>query len=327
VSLVLVFNHDSLPYDDPKHIDAAILNFVKVSLACRQYGFNLMLVDIDVDKSWFSIELAKGVYWRDWFNSAKQKNEMKEIVRAFKSLKTRQPMMLPEDERSAENSVEVGLKDKEKGLATLQAAYWYETFLISFPTSEPWHNALIDVWVLNVKINGDSTECVDQIKNLFDTNSLQQHENHLRSLRDERLQKGIDIWKNRKLIFPNLYLLDNVLKSQLFAWTHRPDILHKARGALINMNEFVQRWKNEEFDAYRHSYLADCGLSSKVSGESDSVKQDLRKKAEREFWLPEGRKVFCENHVKLQDGFRLHYYVSSKEKIIYIAYLGPHLTL
>lgn len=180
MSLALVFNHDSLPYDDPNHVNSAILDFVKVSLACRKYGFNLMLVDIAVDKSWFGIELAKGVYWRDWFNSAKQKSEMKELVSAFRSLNTRQPLMLPDDEMETKDSIEVGLKGKDQGLKILQTAYWHETFLISFPTREPWHNTLIDVWILNVEINGDSNECIDQIKNLFDTNSLQQHENHLR---------------------------------------------------------------------------------------------------------------------------------------------------
>ncbi len=327
MSLALVFNHESLPYGGQEDIDAAILMFIKISLACRQYGFNLMLIDTVADKSWFGIELKKGVYWRDWFNTAKQRSELKDLVRAFRSMNTRQPMMLAEDAQLAENSVEVGLKGENQGLSTLQAAYWYETFLISFPTSDPWHSPLINVWILKIQEDGNSSESVSQINNLFDSNSLQQHEYCLQNLRDKRLQIGTDIWESRDLFFPCLYLLKNELKNQLCAWSHKPAILHKAKDALLAINEFVRRWQEGDFDDYRHSHLAACGLSAEVSGESPSVKQDPKKKAEREFWLPEGKKVFCENHVKLQDGFRLHFYVSNSEKIIYVAYLGPHLTL
>jgi len=327
MSLALVFNHESLPYDDQEDIDAAVLTFIKVSLACRHYGFNLMLIDTTVDQSWFGIELKKGVYWRDWFNAAKQKNELRDLVRAFRSLNTRQPMMLPEDTHQVENSVEVGLTGNSRGLLTLQAAHWYETLLISFPTGEPWHNSLIDIWILTIQTDGNSCESTAQINNLFDADSLQQHEFCLKSLRDERLQSGKDIWDNRNLFFPCLWLLNNELKNQLCAWSHKSAILQKAKNALLVINKFVQRWQEGGFDDYRHSHLAICGLSAEVSGESSSVKQDPNKKSEREFWLPSGKKVFCENHVKLQDGFRLHFYVSNSERIIYIAYLGPHLTL
>ncbi len=328
MSLALVFNHESLPYDDHEDIDAAVLAFIKISLTCRQYGFHLMLIDTTVDKSWFGIELKKGVYWRDWFNSAKQKNELKDLVRAFRSLNTRQPMMLPEDAQLTEDSVEVGLKGESQGLSILQAAYWYETFLVSFPTATPWNQPLIDIWILKIQEeDGNSSESTSQINNLFDSHSLQQHKCTLQNLRDKRLQAGTDIWENRNSFFPCLHLLDNELKNQLCTWPHKPAILHKAKNALLAINEFVQRWQGGGFDDYQHSHLVTCGLSAEVSGESLSIKQDPKKRAEREFWLPEGKKVFCENHVKLQDGFRLHFYVSNSEKIIYIAYLGPHLTL
>ncbi|MCF6219357.1 MAG: hypothetical protein L3J62_10885 [Gammaproteobacteria bacterium] len=97
-----------------------------------------------------------------------------------------------------------------------------------------------------------------------------------------------------------------------------------------SLDALIERIRHKDIDMnadfQRHAHLATCGLSAEVSGESPSVRQDPKKKSEREFWLPKGRKVFCENHVKLQDGFRLHFYVSSTEKVIYIAYLGPHLT-
>lgn len=327
MTLALVFNDVSLPYDEVKDAEAAVLTFIKTVLVCRKYGFNLILVDTVADKSWFNIELSVKYYWRNWFDWANRQIELKEAVRAFRSLQTRQPMLLPVEQSELINSLEVGLKGKENGLETLQAAHWYQTFLVSFPTKTPWNKFLIDIWVLSLQENGEVIEDEAKIKNLFDSNSLAEHKNTLQAIRDERLKVGNDVWKNRSLFFPNINLLDNKLGGQLRGWAHRPDILNKAKDAMLIMNEFVLSWKNGEYEDYRHDHFKDFGLSSKISGESKSVNDDPGKKAEREFWLPTGKKVYCENHIKLQDGFRLHFYPDSVKKTIYVAYLGPHLTL
>jgi len=93
------------------------------------------------------------------------------------------------------------------------------------------------------------------------------------------------------------------------------------------MNNFVEKWRNNVYLDYRHQFLSACDLAAEVSGESTSVNNDSKKKAEREFFLPMGRKVYCENHVKLPDGFRMHFYPDSATKTIYVVYLGTHLTL
>jgi len=93
------------------------------------------------------------------------------------------------------------------------------------------------------------------------------------------------------------------------------------------MDLFVMKWKSGEYYEYRHEYLRDLGLAAEVSGESASVNNTPKKKNERLFWLDNGVQVYCENHVKLSDGYRMHFYVDSAEKCIYVAYLGPHLTL
>lgn len=45
------------------------------------------------------------------------------------------------------------------------------------------------------------------------------------------------------------------------------------------------------------------------------------------FWLDDGRQVYCENHVKLPGGYRMHFYADAANKQIYVTYLRPHLTL
>ncbi len=329
MTLASVFNHDSLPCQNIETAQQAVAQFIKLALASRRrFGFELILVDATVDHSWFGIELAAGYYWRDWFEWAKRQSEWRDLVRAFRNLQTRRPMLLPADADQIEYTIEVGLAGYNTGLRTLQAAHWYQTFLLSFPTLAPWNQALIDVWV--TELCTEDSELVrntTQIKNLFDDISLTTHGRALQALRDQYLQIGKDVWEHRTTFFPELYLLDNRLGSQLRHWSHRTDVLIKAKDALQIMNEFVVRWRTGEFADYRHEYLQHCGLAAEVSGESGSVAQDSRKRAEREFWLPTGKKVYCECHVKLPDGFRLHFYPCSVDKTIYVVYLGPHLSL
>lgn len=101
----------------------------------------------------------------------------------------------------------------------------------------------------------------------------------------------------------------------------------KARDSLNIFELFCSKWKNGEYAEYRHEYLRELGLAAEISGESASVNIDSRKRKERMFWLDDGREVYCENHVKLPDGYRLHFYPDTLEKRIYVSYLGPHMTL
>lgn len=329
MTLALAFNHNSLPCSSIEAAQQAVVRFIKLAHICHQrFGFELLLVDTTVDKNWFGIELASDYFWRTWFDWAKQQPHLKESARAFRGLQTRQPMLTPEDAEQIEDTLEVGLVPDGEHLNTLRAAYWYQTFLIGFPTAMPWNQAFIDVWVRELCPDGNLNQANTQIKNMSDVEqSLTVHGDTLRSLRNDRLQAGRDIWNNRATFFPNLVFLEAPFGYQLRNWSGRTDVLNKARDALSVMNDFVTRWQAGEFVDYQHNHLATCGLSTEVSGESPSVANHPSKRAEREFWLPHGEKVYFENHVKLPAFFRLHFYPSIQDKIIYVGYLGSHLTL
>lgn len=329
MTLALVFNHNSLPCSNVETAQQEVERFIKLALTCRlRFGFEVLLVDTSVDKTWFGIELAADYFWRTWFEWAKRQPHLTEFVTAFRSLQTRQPMLLAEDASQIEHTLEVGLIQCQENLNTLRAAYWHQTFLISFPTNPPWNQPFIDVWVRKLRIDGDLDEQNTQIGNLFDSKmSLVTHNDKLLSMRNSHLQAGKDMWGKRAVFFPKLCFLDNPFGSQLRNWSHRTDVLSKARETLSVMNEFVSQWQAGAFMDYRHEYLIECGLSAEVSGESPSVANDPSKRNERMLWLPHGEKVYFENHVKLPASFRLHFYPSTQDKLIYIGYLGPHLSL
>ncbi|WP_252178013.1 hypothetical protein [Endozoicomonas sp. 4G] len=327
MSQVLVFNHHSLPFDSLSTARSAVPEFIRVTIQCRHYGYNLMLLDESVDPDWFQMQLAPGYVWRNWYDEACSDSDLKEVVRAFRSLKTRQPLLTAADLEQIGYCREVGLKEDSTALPALLACHIYDSFLISFPSCEKWKKSELQAWVLDLdESHDDLSKAEVLLRNIFSFKSLEFHKSALELRRTEQLTTGRKLWSQRKEFFYGLEFIGD-FGSQLKAWGHRVDILSKVRDALLCINDFVLRWRAGEFTDYQHEHLATCGLAAKVSGESPSVNNDPKKRKEREFWLPKGIKVNCQNHVKLPDGYRLHFYPESSEKTIYIAYLGPHLTL
>ncbi|AVF75488.1 hypothetical protein RGL59_000023 [Vibrio parahaemolyticus] len=321
----IVLNHHSLPFASKEDADNGLLAFFTVLKVCRTAGLKILLVDDDQDKSLMGLELANGYFVRNWFASASKVAELADWCRFLKSLETKQPLFETVDIESVDDTVEVGLPEEGSGKQVLLAAFYFETFLASFTALAAWANSHIKVWVF--ELDATPEQRGETLLNLSDSVSLGVHGDELKQRRNALLKTAKDIWLKRADLFPHITLLPNQIGTSLQGWSARQDVLLKARDALNVLESFSDKWLADEYVEYRHEYLRDLGLAAEVSGESDSVNNDPKKKKERMFWLDDGRHVYCENHVKLPDGYRLHFYADSANKRIYVAYLGPHLTL
>lgn len=320
----IVLNHFSLPFAHKEDADNGLLVFLKVMAACRAVGLKILHLDEDQDKSLMGLELANGYYVRNWYESSNKLVELIDWCRLLKSLETKQPLF---EKIAAEvgDTVEVGLPGESSGKSVLLAALYFETFLISFTALTTWQASHIKVWVLDLSRESDPRD--ESLLNLCNDNGLKVHEQELKRRRDALLSSAKDIWLQRSDMFPHLTLLANQIGTSLKNWSARQDILLKARDALNVLEQFCSAWTVGEYVEYRHEYLRELGMEAEVSGESSTVRNHPKKMKERMFWLDDGRHVFCENHVKLPDGYRMHFYPDSETKRIYVAYLGPHLTL
>ena len=321
----IVLNHHSLPFASKEDADNGLLAFFNVLKVCRTAGLKILLVDEGQDKSLMGLELSKGYYVRNWFASASKVAELTDWCRFLKSLETKQPLFETVDIESVGDTVEVGLPEEGSGKPVLLAAFYFETFLASFTALAAWANSHIKVWVLDLDATPEQRD--EALLNLSDSASLGVHGDELKQRRNALLSSAKDIWLQRADLFPHLTLVPNQIGTSLQGWSARQDVLLKARDALNVLESFSDKWLAGEYVEYRHEYLRDLGLAAEVSGESDSVANDPKKKKERMFWLDDGRQVYCENHIKLPDGYRLHFYADASNKRIYVAYLGPHLTL
>ncbi len=321
----IVLNHHSLPFASKEDADNGLLAFFTVLKVCRTAGLKILLVDEDQDKSLMGLELADGYFVRNWFASASKIEELTDWCRFLKSLETKQPLFETVDLESISDTVEVGLPREDSGKSVLLAAFYFETFLASFTALAAWANSHIKVWIFDLEATPAQREEI--LLNLSGSASLEAHGDELKQRRNALLNTAKDIWLKRKELFPHITLLSNQIGTSLQGWSARKDVLFKARDALNVLESFGEKWLAGEYVEYRHEYLRDVGLAAEVSGESNSVYDDPKKKKERMFWLDDGRQVYCENHVKLPDGYRLHFYADSASKRIHVAYLGPHLTL
>lgn len=321
----IVLNHHSLPFSCKEDADSGILAFFNLLKFCRMAGLKILLVDEDQDKSLMGLELANGYFMRNWHASARKAVELTDWCRFLKSLETKQPLFETVDMEKVGETVEVGLPGESTGKPVLLAALYFETFLASFTALAAWTDSRIKVWVFDLDATPNQRN--ETVLNLSNSASLEAHGEELKQRRNALLDSAKNIWQQRADLFPHLTLLDNQIGTGLKSWSTRQDILFKARDALNVLESFCDKWLSGEYVEYRHEYLRDLGLAAEVSSESDSVNNDPRKKKERMFWLDNGRQIYCENHVKLPDGYRMHFYANAEKKRIYVAYLGPHLTL
>jgi len=321
----IVLNHHSLPFASKVEADKGLLVFFNVLKVCRKSGLKILLVDEDQDRSLMGIELAEGYFIRDWHASNSKSTGLADHCRFLKSLETRQPLFETVDLADAVDNFEVGLSGEHSGKSVLLAAFYFDTFLASFTALAIWVNPHVNVWVLEL---GAIPETRDEtVLNISGETSLKVHEENLLLRRNALLNSAKEIWLQREELFPHLTLLPKQIGTALQNWSAREDVLLKARDALNVLEKFGEKWEGGEYSEYRHQYLNGLGLAAEVSGEAASVNNNREKRKERLFWLDDGRQVYCENHVKLPGGYRMHFYPNIEQKRIYVAYLGPHLTV
>jgi len=321
----IVLNHHSLPFESKVDADRGLLVFFNVLKACRKSGLKILLIDEDQDKSLMGIELADGYFVRDWYASSNKSIGLVDHCRFLKSLETRQPLFETVDLVHAVDNFEVGLSGEHSGKSILLAAFYFDTFLASFTALTIWTDPHINVWVLELGAIPETRN--ETVLNLSDGVSLEFHGLTLMQRRNALLDSAKEIWLQRMELFPHLQLLPNQIGAILQNWSARQDILLNARDALNVLEKFGEKWKEGEYSRYRHQFLNDLGLAADVSGESERVNNNRRKRRERTFWLEDGRQIYCENHVKLPSGYRMHFYPDVEQKRIYVAYLGPHLSI
>lgn len=324
MSQLLVFNHHSLPFHSKKDASNAIPEFLKICIKANNLGLSTLLLDESVDCNWFRLRLADGYYWQDWYNQNNNDQQI-DIIRAFRSIQTRQPLFSAEDTGTGSDFFEVRFQGSES-FSALRAAVWHESPITSFPTGIPWNETPISVEVNELNETAEMISSTSDINNLFSTAIVDNLESVLSYERNNSIQSGNEILNTQQAYFPFICFCGMATEQLLHGYFSKT-IFDQIKESIIILNSFCANWENGFYDNYSHANLRMAGLNHNVSGESSSVLQDPTLRNEREFWLPNGRKELFENHIKISKGYRIHFYVNPDNKKVYIGYIGNHLRL
>jgi hypothetical protein len=326
VNAELIFNHHALPFDSSEAADAAMPDFLRLGFRAQRAGFGVILVDENLDSTWFRVELARGYFWQDWHNRHSERDEYRDLVRAFRSIATHQPLLSPADMEAGGDLKEVCLAGAEESLTALLAAVWHEAPLLGFPTRPPWDRSPVAVTVQTMDPDGEFRESAEEIVNLCSLAVWEENEDEFRRERNAAIQTGQRLRDDWEGLFPALELCGKA-PQQLSKWSRCRSLLDATKEALTVLNDFSERWRDGRIPDYSHERLRELGLNREVSGESETVRNNPSLRRHREIWLPSGNKVFFENHVKLPRGFRLHFFPDGESRTIFVGYIGLHLPL
>ncbi len=324
MSGVLILNHHSLPFQSIDSADEFVPEFLKICIRCKNIGLNTILLDNSIDASWFRLELCEGYFWQDWYNRFNDETN-KDLCRAFRSIQTSQPYFSMDDINNNIVLFEVEYQGSTQYDA-LKAACWHDAPITSFPTSLIWEDSPLQIFIRMLEQNGELNEEKDDIRNFYSLAVYESIESVFLSERNDLLKKAADLYNQWGFLFPNLQYCGKV-QEQLLNWSQKDSIFSQVVESLTILNKFSQKWKEGNIGSYSHEILREIGLNHQVSGESDSVINNATLRKQREFYLPVGVKKFFENHIKLTNGYRIHFYPDLDSKTLFIGYIGKHLKL
>lgn len=325
MSAALVFNHHSLPITERQMVSEAVQALLQICLEAHGLGYSLIRMDAEVDSSWFRIELSEGYFWKDWYDAAIREPTMKDQVTAFRQIQTRSPFLLEGVEGEDVGLFEVNIEGLNQEFSAVTAAAWFDSPLVGFRTRDPWNRNPIQVRIASIDamVSDEVAYRTKEISNFHSRSAWENAKLVLQQKRLEAFKGGTELWASRKTLFPHLEFCGKVL-SQIPGWQHSPDSLDKVKSVLVALDRFTSKWRDGIYPDFHGSYVVSEGLSSRISGESESVRTNPSLKRLRQFYLPDGRCELFELHVKL-GGIRIHFFPDMISRTIYIGYAGTHL--
>jgi hypothetical protein len=320
----VVFNPHALPFESVDRAREKAPLLLRVLVRAKILGLVTIRVDESLDPSWRRIELAPGFTWSAWMNTDGAQPENADLKRAFLSVASASasPLLQSEDERALGLGIECRIEGSCESLSALASAHCLDAPLASHETRAPWNSTPLNVEVDELDPAGQLRTTKHGLINLHSPQALDQHRQVLITRRDKLLQDAAALWRQRGTLFPDLVFCPSV-EQNLLPWPYGTSLLASVRHALSELQRFAMDWRDGRHTEYTHDALGQ--YLPRLSDESESLKANPQLAALRRFRDEEGVSRFFFPHVKLQQGFRIHYLADGEARRICIGYIGKHL--
>ena len=310
---IYIFNELSSPFSTRTEANKHLRTFLSTCFEARRFGFKTLHLHENIGKNLYEWLIAPDYTISQWLQNSEEdiKNQFRDIIIRTPLLTDDYPI---EKERNELSEFKIH-KQFAYGVGT---AYLLETFCVSFLSLDLWDTDEIknvEHWYLT-EADEENTEIIT-VKHASKPKHLAKYKDWLEQQRRESLAKSQDLWERRKEFFPHLILCGEVEK-QLTRLGIQSKFFDQIIERLKRLNEYAQNWQT---GSYNKNAVKQCGL--RVSGESEETL--VKYGRQRKFRLPNGKRQLFEKHIKTGD-LRFHFYPDENNHIIYVGYIGTHLS-
>jgi hypothetical protein len=239
----------------------------------------------------------------------------REARRFFITLITKAPFLADVSDPKLEDAVSLS-EFTHQGIPAsgLGIAYLLETLALSLASQQCWDCSRLQMDFKQLDENGDVIEEIIEIIHASRSKHIQEHANWIQKRIRTGVKDGLELWKRREELFPNIEFCDNVSK-QLQNIRGRQLELQPVVKALFELQNCCKNWSTGLFNVE--------GYPIEESGESEATSNKYGR--ERTFRCLDGKERLFERHVKLRIcNWRIHLFPEKPGKII-VGYVGCHL--
>lgn len=271
-----------------------------------------------VKQGFFELPLTPKYTIRDWKNDSHVDRELRRRIQsAATALDELEEFRVAESKKLTFEFEYEGQEAEGLGFS-----YLLESIAVSLNTEACWQESKITLEIeelvehddddVDVVVKQETVRHVSKADHFGCHRDWLQQERFATSVQDGHyLLSKIDEW------FPNLVMIDH-MKEQIDRMRAGTPQMRQLVIKLFELENYCCNWTQAAFDSKR--------LKSKVSPESQTVRDSKSMRGQRTFQLPDGHDQFFEWHLRLTpDAWRLYFLPDAAKHKMYIGYVGPKL--
>lgn len=243
----------------------------------------------------------------------------------FNQLQTKQPYLVEHADKE-DTAVTMECYWTNKPAVGFQAALLLDTLAMSLPSDPVWNTSRVEVLVRELDLDGEwLPESVEQVYHVGRAGHLQELAAWIAQRRQaeenqqlQAIQTSADVWKQRHILCPSLEFCA-IVQDQLVEHAPQIDHIKAIRLRLLYLEQYSQQWR-QSGGKFNKDHLA-----GNASPERAVTLQHPDYGPRRIFRCPDGQERTFSWHLKMFDGWRLHFYPDEERQTIIVGYIGPHL--
>ena len=305
----MVFNELSLQTQarDRKKARELMSEFIKTLSTAINLGVRVLRTQNKI----YSLHLTTDYPISRWLNDNLVNQDERDF---FLTVETQTPLLKKED-IEIENQFSLSdVKYQGKSVPDLGIAYFLDALAISFNSEPCWDCNHIILKIEQLNENTDITEEEIEIVHASRRIHIQQQAEWIKNRIQQDISDGIELWKRRTELFPNLKFCESVRKQVQNLKFGQLEFQAVSR-CLFELQKCSQNWKTESFnvDEYRLEESVDSEPTLKKYGK------------QRTFLCPDGVERLFSRHLKLRVCNWRIYFIPKESKNVIIGYIGIHL--